>query len=549
MSLGDLRSDFVAGLTVALLLVPQSMAYAALAGLPMQTGLYAAFLPVIIGALFGSCRQLGTGPVAMSSILTASILLNYAQPDAPNYVQLALLLTFVLGLIRIIMGLAKLAGLVNLLSQPVLAAFTNAGAMIIGLSQINKIFGLPKTSTLNFCGFLKDTAGVFAKIGGTHWPTFCFGIGSFIVIYGIKRFQPRWPAMLIATIIGTGVSYLIGFEARLGGAVVGFIPAGLPKIAPFATSWEEMVELAPIAKSMIPSALALTIIGFMEAVSVSKAISLKTRQKLDLNQELVGQGYAAIAASFSQGYSVSGSFSRSAMNLMSGAKTGMSSVFTGLIVMLVLLFMTPLLYHLPMAVLAAGIMVAVFQLIRFKPLAHAWKASRADGFTAGATWLATLLFAPSMERGIFLGVALALFFYLKRTMNPPLAVVGVSGDGSMKCVNRHQLERNEDMPSIRWDGDLYFGNVAAFEDSILATVRQYPQARAVMIICDGINLIDASGDWCVRQVWEQLKDLNIGLYFAGLKQAPYDTILKTGLVDEIGRQHFVRSVEIAKLAI
>jgi len=276
---------------------------------------------------------------------------------------------------------------------------------------------------------------------------------------------------------------------------------------------------------------------------------LKTRQKLDLNQELIGQGIAAIGTSLSQGYPISGSFSRSAMNLMSGARTGMSSVFTGLVVMLVLLFLTPFLYHLPMAVLAAGIMVAVFQLIRFKPLLHAWRASRPDGFTAVVTWLATLLFAPSMERNIFVGVALAMIFYLKRTMSPPVVVVGVSGDGSVQEADREGLEVSSAMPTVRLDGSLYFGSIAAFEDSILTAIREYPEAKAVLIVCDGMNFIDASGDWCIRQVWEQLREMDIGIYFAGMKYEPYETIRKTGLVDEIGRQHFVRSVEIAKLAM
>jgi SulP family sulfate permease len=539
----------VAGVTVALLLVPQSMAYADLAGLPPEVGLYASFLPVMLGAMFGSCRQLGTGPVAMTSILTASILAGYAEPGDPRYLKLAFLLTCLLGLIRILMGLARLAALVNLLSQPVLAAFTNAAAMIIGLSQVNKIFGLPKGNSRFFGGFLFDIGKVFSQVHRTHLATLCFGVGAFALIYGLKKWRPKWPAMLIATVLATLASWLVGFESKLGGTVVGHIPAGLPRVGLFFDSWTEAKDMAPVAKSMIPSAIALTIIGFMEAVSVSKAIALKTRQKLDLNQELIGQGVAAIGSGLSQGYPVSGSFSRSAMNLMCGAKTGMSSVFTALVVMLVLLFLTPLLYHLPTAVLAAGIMVAVFQLIRLKPLLHAWRASGKDGFTAVATWLATLLFAPSMERGIFVGVSLALVFYLKRTMAPPLVVVGVDRDGSVQDANRHGLAVSSAMPAIRLDGSLYFGSVAAFEDSIMTAVREFPQAKAVLIICDGMNFVDASGDWCIRQVWEQLQDMDIGMYFAGMKHAPYQTLLRTGLVDEIGRQHFVRSVEIAKLAM
>lgn len=549
MAPGDLRADLVAGITVALLLVPQSMAYADLAGLPPQAGLYAAFLPVILGALFGSCRQLGTGPVAMTSILTASVLAAYANPGEANYIQLALLLAFLVGIVRIGMGVAKLAGLVNLLSHPVLAAFTNASALIIGLSQINKIFGLPKTNSRCFGGFLIDTAGLFANLLDTHLTTFLIGIGAFFLIYTIRRYRPCWPAMLIATVVGVIISRGIGFEERFGGAVVGSIPAGLPSLKPFVGSWQEIVELAPVAKSMLGGALAVTLIGFMEAVSVSKAIALKTRQRIDLNQELIGQGIAAVGASFSQGCPISGSFSRSAINLMSGARTGMSSVFTGLVVMLVLLFMTPLLYHLPMAVLAAGIMVAVFQLIKFKPLAHAFRASRADGFTALATWLATLLFAPSMERGIFVGVLLALFFYLRRTMTPPVVVVGVAEDGSVQDAHRLNLAVSEHMPAIRLDESLFFGSVATFEESMLAALRSYPNAKAVLIICDGVNFIDASGEWCIRQIWEQLKDMDIGLYFAGMKHAPFETLRRTGLVDEIGRQHFVRSLEIAKLAM
>ncbi len=543
------RADAVAGLTVALLLIPQSMAYAELAGLPPQVGLYAAFLPTLLGGLFGSCRQLATGPVAMTSILVASVLASHAQPMSEQYVILALLLSLMVGIIRIAMGMAKMAGLVNLLSHPALAGFTNAAAMIIGLSQLNRLLGLPRSHSRVFCGFLRDLLDLGRNYRDVHLPTLLFGVGAFVLIYTIRRFRPRWPAMLIAMVIGIVISRAIGFHAYFGGAVIGTIPAGLPRLGLSLPASVDGIALVEIIQDMLPGALAVTLIGFMETVSVSKAIALKTRQPINLNLELIGQGVASLGAGLSQGCPVSGSLSRSAVNLMSGARSGLSSVFTTLVVMATLLFATPLFYHLPSTVLAAGIVVAVFQLIDLKSIRHAWRVSKRDGFTALATWGATLLFAPAIERGVFVGVFLAMFFYLRRTMSPPLMVVGRSGDGTLRDARQLGLEVDEHLPSIRLDGSLYFGSVGNFEDSVLMAVREFPKATGLLIICEGINFIDASGEWCLRELWQRLKQMKIELYFAGLKQGPMDILQRSGLVDKIGRSHFVGSAQMALMAL
>ncbi|MBN2449376.1 MAG: SulP family inorganic anion transporter [Lentisphaeria bacterium] len=544
----DLRLDLIAGVSVALLLVPQAMAYADLAGLPAQVGLYAAFLPVILGALFGSCRQLSTGPVAMTSILTAGVLAGLAAPGSEAYINLALLLALLVGVLRILLGLLRMAGIVNVISHPAMGGFTNAAAMIIALSQVNKILGLPRGNSPFFCGFLLDTGRLLTQLHRAHLPTMAMGLGAILLIAAIRRWKPRWPALLIAVVIGTLISRAIGFEEKLGGQVVGVIPRGLPRVR-LPSGMNDLDALLPTLRAMLPGALSVALIGFMEVVAVNRAIAIKTRQRIDLNRELIGQGVAILGAGLTQGYPISGSFSRSAMNLMCGARTGLCSVFTGLVVMLTLLFLTPLLHHLPNAILAAGIIVAVTSLVEFDVVAHAAKTSRPEGAVALVTWVATMCFAPAIERGILVGVALALYFYFRRTMAPPLVVLGVRGDGSLEDATQHGLEIDPHLPAVRFDGSLYFGSVAAFEDSVLAALRSFPAAKALLVVCDGINFMDASGEWCLRQLHRRLAEQHIEIYFAGMKREPFAVLERAGLVETVGRDHFVRSVRMAAMAL
>ena len=539
------RADFLAGLTVALVLVPQSMAYAQLAGLPAYYGLYAAFLPVAVAALWGSSNQLGTGPVAVASLLTASSLAPLAAPGSDAFVALAIMLALMVGVFQLVLGVFKLGVVVNFLSHPVIVGFTNAAAMIIGLSQFNKLMGVPMGRSESF---INDIWGVLQLAGDTHLPTLAMGVVAIAIMWVIRKKAPKLPGVLIAVALTTVVSWQIGFERNAtatleqiaepeaqtllgefvrtetrikeineqilgkatelkklqqsgsekahdaatlhyevellklqlkdredenrkrnravrsfvfeqvpgtdgasaqfyaqgklpagvqsdghhwriakattgslkltgGGEVVGKIPEGLPSVGLPKFSWD-------MIGSLLAAAIVISLVGFMEAISIAKAIAAKTKDKIDPNQELIGQGLSNLVGSLTQSFPVSGSFSRSAVNINAGAKTGMSSVITAVFVLLTLLFLTPLLYHLPQAVLAAVIIMAVIGLINFGAIKHAWQANKHDGIASVVTFVATLAAAPHLDKGIMVGAGLAIILYLYRTMSPRVAILG-----------------------------------------------------------------------------------------------------------------------------
>lgn len=665
-----IKADFLAGITVALILIPQSMAYAQLAGLPAYYGLYAAFLPGMIAAMWGSSAQLATGPVAVASLLTASALAPLAASGSEQFVALAILLALMVGLIQLTLGIFKLGVVVNFLSHPVIVGFTNAAAIIIGLSQLNKLFGVSMGRSEHF---INDIWGVLLQIGETHWPTLIMGVSAFVIMWGLKKFAPKIPGVLIAVTITTIVSYAIGFEhnskgkieeimdvevktlatnysqnevkidelnaklntktaelkqlqkdhagssqhsaalnyeieliklelkdmegenrkiarslrkfifeqtpatdthaARLyligqvpqgeqsdgyrwrikkvskgdlklvgGGEVVGSIPSGLPDIGLPKMSWETVM-------SLLSSALVISLVGFMEAISIAKAMAAKTKQRIDPNQELLGQGISNIVGSLSQSFPVSGSFSRSAVNLNAGALTGMSNVFAGLIVLVALLFLTPLLYHLPQAVLAAVIMMAVVGLVNFKAISHAWHTHRPDGIAAVVTFVATLAFAPQLDDGILVGAGLSILLYLYRTMKPRVAILGRHPDGTLRDVKVHNLPLAENVIAMRYDGSLYFANVSYFEDSVLEAVSSNPGAKNLLIVSDGINQLDASGDEVIHHVVERLRSNGVQVVFSGLKKQVLDIMRHSGLLKYIGEENLYPDEEQALEAI
>lgn len=664
------KADLIAGITVALVLIPQSMAYAQLAGLPAYYGLYAAFLPGIVAALWGSSAQLATGPVAVVSLLTASVLAPLAATGSSQFIALAILLALMVGIIQLLLGVFKLGVVVNFLSHPVIIGFTNAAALIIGLSQLNKLFGVSMGRSEHF---IRDIWGVLQQIGDTHVPTLLIGVSAFAIMWGLKKFAPKVPGVLIAVALTTAVSWSIDFEhngkgkieeimdaevkalaqkysqtealieelngklntksvelkqylkeagsssqhtaalkyeiellrlelkdaegenrklarslrkfifeqvpaadgqpARLyltgqvpqvekadgyrwrirkvskselklvgGGEVVGSIPPGLPRLDMPRFSWDMIVTL-------FSGALVISLVGFMEAISIAKAMAAKTRERVDPNQELIGQGLANIAGSFSQSFPVSGSFSRSAVNLNAGARTGMSSVFAGVIVLLALLFLTPLLYHLPQAVLAAVIMLAVVGLINFKAIRHAWHIHKHDGIAAVVTFIATLAFAPHLDNGIMVGAGLAILLYLFRTMTPRVAILGRYHDGTLRDAKVHNLPVSENIIAMRYDGSLYFANVSYFEDAILEAVANNPRAKHLLIVSNGINQLDASGDEVIHHIVERLRANGIRLVFSGLKKQVTDVMRHSGLYDYIGPENIFPDEDVALDAI
>jgi len=522
-----LRADLIAGITVALVLVPQSMAYAQLAGLPPYYGLYAAFLPGIVAALFGSSRQLATGPVAVVSLLTASALEPIAGANPELYIAYAIMLAFMVGLFQIALGLLRLGVLVNFLSHPVVVGFTNAAAIIIGTSQLGKLFGVTGEKAEHTYETVFNT--LVEAFNHTHLETMLMAIAALSIMIAMKRLIPRAPNVLAAVAVTTLASWQIGFE-QMGGAVVGKIPAGLPPMAIPTLDFQTMGQLLSVT-------VAIALIGFMEAISIAKAMAASTRQRLDANQELVGQGLGNIFSSLSQGYAVSGSFSRSAVNISAGARTGFSAVVTGAVVGITLLWLTPLLYHLPQATLAAVIIMAVINLVKVEPIMHAWKVQRHDAAVALITFVLTIIWAPHLDKGIMVGVLLSLALFLYRSMAPRIAVLSRDPDGSLRDAEVRKLETCRNISLIRFDGSLYFANTGYFEDKILERVALKPDLKFVIIDAEGINEIDSTGEEMLGMLTERLHEAGVELLFARAKKQLWDTFERTGLIDKLGREH------------
>lgn len=533
-------ADVTAGLTVALVLIPQSMAYAQLAGLPPYVGLYAAFLPPIISALFGSSRQLATGPVAIVSLMTASALQPLASANPEGFLAYAALLALLVGIFQISLGMFRLGVLVDFLSHPVVIGFTNAAALIIASSQMAAFFGVSVEPHPQQYMVVWHTA--LAAWSGAHFPTMMFGCLAVILILGLKYIVPPSPItpalpVLTAVIVTTVVSYLIGFEG-MGGNVVGNIPNKLPAFGLPTFRFDVVVQ-------MIASASVIALVGFVEAISIAKSMAAESRQKIDANQELIGQGLSNVTASLFHAYPVSGSISRSAVNFEAGAQTGFSSIITGLTVAITLLLLTPLLYHLPQATLATIIIVAVLRLIRFKPIEHAWKVEKHDGVVALVTFALTLLFAPHIERGLLTGLLLSLVLFVYRTMRPRIVEISMHDDGTLRDVDTHNLKTSTTVAVVRMDMSLYFANAGYLEDKILNLVAERPVMRYLIIDAQSINTVDATGEEMLSNLSERLKTANIDLMIARANAEVSLHLRSSGLLEHLGDYHFFRRVRDA----
>lgn len=520
------KADVVAGLTVALVLVPQSMAYAQLAGLPPYVGLYASFLPVIIASIFGSSRQLATGPVAIVSLMTAASLEPLAlSPD--GYLAYAAILAMMVGVLQLCLGLFRLGVLVDFMSHPVVLGFTNAAALIIASSQLNKILGISSRKGVHDYETLWH---LLQDLSQTHFTTFLMGIFSIFLLIIIKKVAPKLPNILFTVVICTLLSYIFGYELK-GGAVVGNVSTGLPGFK------VPEVELSTV-KNLILSAAVIALLGFVEAISIAKALSQETRQRLSADQELVGQGLANIVSSLFQGYAVSGSFSRSAINYAAQGKTGFSSIVAGLLVAITLLFLTPLLHHLPQATLAAVIMVAVVGLIKLEPIEHAWKVHPHDGFVAIVVFCSTLFFAPHLEDGIMIGVLLSLGLYIYQTMTPKLLEVSMHSDGTLRGAKTFNLQTSETVAVYRYDGDLYFVSAGYLERQMLNFIAAKPKLKVLILDVESVSFIDATGEEVISLLAEHLKIAGIDFYLARAKKPLMDVLERTGMVEKLGRHHF-----------
>ncbi|MDD2809650.1 sulfate permease [Rhodoferax sp.] len=528
-----LTADLVAGLTVVLLVVPQSLAYAQLAGVPAVYGLYAAFIPSVVGALFGSSVWLSTGPVALTSLLTAASVVQLAHPGTEQFFASVTLLALLSGIFQVLMGVFKAGVLLNLLSRPVLSGFINAAAVVITLSQLPTLLGIHPVQTGSI---VKDTFFLILNVPTLHPASTLLGLLSLGILLVLKRFVPKVPGVLVMVVIMTVVSAQLQF-GQIGGQIVGDIPKGLPDLIWPVVDWH-------IALTLVPAAFVIALVSFMEAMSSCKVMAIKTRTGWDENQELIGQGLAKIVASFCHSMPVSGSFSRSALNLASGARTGYSSVFGGVCILLVLLFFTPLLYHLPKPALAAMIVMAVVNLIDFSSLKRAWAASRDDGLAALVTFGATLLLAPNIQLGILIGISFSLAAFIYRRMFPKISIfrLGESDDLIEKTAASPAHDDSKVMV-LRFDAALIFANASFFEDAVRQIEREHPMLQRLIVLATGINLLDASAVDMLKELVVHLKENGIELVFVDAKQHFMDVARRTGLAQSIGDSRFYPSLQ------
>ncbi|AHE68321.1 SulP family inorganic anion transporter [Legionella oakridgensis] len=668
-----LRADLLAGFTVAMLFIPQSMAYAHLAGLPVYMGLYAAFLPPIIAAIFGSSRILSTGPVPVTSLLTAVAMQSLAATGTTEYIQYVLLLTFMAGAIQLVLGFLRFGVVVNFISYPVILGFINAVAIIIASMQIGNLFGVYTVTAPHSYQMVWQVLS--DAWGNTHWPTVGIAALAFIIILGGRWLSPNLPSTLIAVVVTTIIAWLSGYEKltsiraeqiinlpvqqmlanhqrypedvhqvlkevaktkavvektikkaglssqeteealnnaaqakwqlerlitrhnfeigelnrlhlrrlvthdhqevffvdeqmtpigevdpyewriaslplngkltlQAGGEVVGNIPRGLPAFKTIRFGWDAM-------SSLFMGAFVIALVGFTEAITIAKRIATENRQRLNTNQELLGQGLAKCIGSFFQSMPVSGGFTRSAINFQAGAKTGFSSIVAGLIVMVVLLWLTPFFYYLPYATLAVVIMVGVLGLLDIKEMWNVWKVSRKEGIVVLLTFLLTLLLAPRLAYAVLLGMLLSLGFYLYETMRPRFSELTRNEEGDIVEVSEGDTNDTCYLISlVRLNGSLYFANAAYFEEKILKLISAKQKLRYIILDCVSINQLDATGLEVLRSICSRLEEGGLELWFTRVRRPVLNVLKRGGLFAQLGEHHFYKNNEeaLAKLA-
>lgn len=504
------RTEWIAGFSVALLMVPQSVAYAALAGMPLVTGLYAALLPAVVGVMWGGSTRLSIGPSALTCVLISASITGMAQPASPHWVQLAVWLALMAGSMQLLMGVLRYGWLLNLISSPVMMGFTQAAGLLVMASQLPAITG-------------------WQADGSVKWADIAFGSASLIALFAAKKWAPKWPSIMLVVMATATISYAMGFASQ-GGAVIGALPASLPSLAlPDMLTWSELGMLAG-------PAVLIALVSFLEAASSAKTENQKDGTLWQENQDLMGQGLAKIASALSGSFATSTSFSRSAISLASGAKTGWAVIATTSFVLLAV-FASPALFHVPRAVLAAIVILAVSSLIQPKAFVKLWQISRIEATTAGLTFAITLLSTPRIYWGVLAGVLMGLSHFLHTRLHPRIIEVGLHEDGSLRDRHLWQLPPlAAEVFALRMDAELDFAAASSFEKYITEKLRDLPHIQHVCLFAQPINRIDATGVETIQQLRKQLAQRHIQLHISGIK-LPVEKALR--LAGELSGQHGV----------
>ena len=516
LTLPLLKGELSAGVTVGLMIIPQAVAYAAVAGMPLVTGIYAALLPALVAAMWSASSRLSVGPTALTALMVGSALTGLAQPGSAEWVNLAVWLALLTGMAQLLLGFARFGWLLNIISAPVLMGFTQAAALLILTSQLPAMLGFKG----NFYSMMTQ---LWTQLSHQQIPVFqhtaaVFGLVSLVFLLLAKRFVPRLPAVVLLMLAASFISYSTGFESG-GGAVVGALPAGLPSL--YVPS---MLSLNAFGQLLLP-VLTITLVSFIETASSAKVESQKGGQQWNQNQDLIGQGLAKIASGLSGAFPTSSSFSRSALNLYAGAKTAWASVVGVLVVMLTLLFLTPVLHHVPQSVLAAVVVAAIYSLIVPKNFARLWYVSKMETVSALATFVVTALSAPKLYWGIITGLIMGLGHFLYLRLHPRIIEVGLHSDGSLRDRHLWHLPTlGHNLYALRMDAELDFASASEFERAILAHLTAHPSTQSVCLFAQPINRIDATGLDVFSQVRHMLLERGITLHISGIK-LPVERIL------------------------
>lgn len=546
----DLVGDLIAGIIVTSLLVPQSMAYALLAGLPPQIGLYASMLPALLYPLLGTSRVLAVGPVAVDSLMVATAIGKLAPQNTQEYLTLALTLAFLIGCIEILMGVFRLGFLMNFLSRAVISGFISGAAMIIAISQVKHLFGLKISHTESLFNLV---TALLATLWQTNLISLALGLGSVGVLIFFNQPLIRFlkglgwsdrailpvskSAPLLVVILGTLLVWAFHLDRAAGVKVVGTIPSGLPPIA-FPSLDGSTLEI------LFPIAIAISLVGYLEGFAGAQALASKRREKVEANRELLALGVANLGAALSGGYPVTGGVSRSVVNFAAGANTGLASIITGFLVVVTVMFLTPLFYFLPQTCLAAIIIVAVYKLIDIATFKRMWAYDRADAI-AWLTTFAAVLFV-GVEKGIILGTIVALVLHLWRTSHPHIAIVGRLGNTEhFRNVLRYDVKTSPKVLAVRVDESLYFANAKYLETYILHEIAERPEVQSILLVCSAINLIDASALEILESLIFALKNLGIHFYLSEVKGPVMDKLKKIGFVDNLGEERIFLSTDRA----
>ncbi|MBB5172612.1 SulP family inorganic anion transporter [Texcoconibacillus texcoconensis] len=513
----DLAGDFQAGLIVAIMLIPQGMAYAMLAGLPPVVGLYASTIPLILYALLGTSRQLSVGPVAMVSLLVLTGVSTIAEPGTEEYISLVILLMLMIGVIQLLMGIFKLGFIVQFISHAVISGFTSAAAIIIGVSQLDHLFGISFSGEGNaVLTFIE----AIQRIGDIHPISFLIGTVSILLLLLIKKVSPKIPAPLIVVFLMILIVNIFQLN-EAGVNIVGEVPDGLPVFSVPNISFDLILTLLPIA-------VTISLIGFMESIAMAKAIAAKEKYKIVPNKELIALGTANIGGSFFSAYPVTGGFSRSAVNYQSGAKTPLASMISAGIIILSLLFFTDVFYFLPNPVLAAIILVAVYGLIDIKEMKNLFKVSRIDGWVWLTTFTATLLLG--IEEGILIGIAFSLIILIGKSAFPYITKLGFSEKSKQYEDLRVQPQAKVKPGTVivRVDSSLYFANAPYLEEKLRNILVDLKDGDRVILDFRGVNYIDATALHSMEEIIEESQTAGISIVFADLKEGVLEKFEKAG---------------------